>query len=72
MPILGRVKWFDTRKGFGFIEPDDHSEVVFVHYSDILDQGYRELRAGERVRFEITDSPKGKRAIQVERLPNEK
>jgi CspA family cold shock protein len=68
MPTFGSVKWFDGRKGFGFIEKEDGSGDVFVHFTDLVGDGYRTLREGDRVKFEIADSPKGKRAAQVERV----
>jgi CspA family cold shock protein len=67
LAVYGRVKWFDGKKGYGFIEKEDGSGDVFVHYQDIIGDGYRVLREGERVKFEITQSPKGDKAIQVER-----
>ena len=67
MQVYGRVKWFDGKKGYGFIENEDGSGDVFVHYADIVGEGYRALREGERVKFEISQSPKGSKAIKVER-----
>jgi CspA family cold shock protein len=67
MPSYGSVKWFDGKKGYGFIEKEDGSGDVFVHYTDIVGDGYRSLREGDRVKFEITTSPKGEKATQVER-----
>lgn len=64
----GTVKWFDSKKGFGFITKEDNSGDVFVHYLDIAGDGYRTLREGERVQFEITNTPKGEKATKVERL----
>lgn len=61
MPTYGNVKWFDGKKGYGFIEKEDGSGDVFAHYADIAGDGYRTLREGERVKFEITDSQKGKK-----------
>jgi len=66
MPSYGMVKWFDSRKGFGFIEKEDGSGDVFVHFTDLVGEGYRTLREGERVKFEIAESPKGAKAINVE------
>lgn len=66
MPAYGKVKWFDGKKGFGFIEKEDGSGDVFVHYSDIVGEGYRTLKEGERVKFEISKTPKGDKATNVE------
>lgn len=70
MPVVkyGRVKWFDPRKGYGFIELEDGSGDVFVHFSDIIGEGYRTLEEGQKVRFEILDTEKGPKAVKVERL----
>ena len=70
MPVVkyGRVKWFDPRKGYGFIELEDGSGDVFVHFSDIIGEGYRTLEEGQKVRFEILESEKGPKAVKVERL----
>ena len=62
----GTVKWFNTSKGFGFILTDDGQEV-FVHYSDILSDGFRNLTEGEKVTFKIVDNGKGLRAVEVSR-----
>jgi|UniRef100_A0A7C3YP96 CspA family cold shock protein len=64
----GRVKWFDSKKGFGFIEMEDGSGDVFVHYSDITGSGYRSLTEGERVKFEIANTPRGRKAEKVEKV----
>ena len=60
----GSVKWFDTKKGYGFIKQSEGDDV-FVHYSGIMGEGFRSLRAGEEVEFEISDGPKGPQATQV-------
>ncbi|MGB3341351.1 MAG: cold-shock protein [bacterium] len=65
MPF-GTVKWFDSRKGFGFIEKEDGSGDVFAHFQDIAGEGYRSLNEGDRVKFEITQSPKGEKATNIE------
>ena len=69
--VYGKVKWFDGKKGFGFIEKEDGTGDVFVHYQDIIGEGYRVLREGERVKFEITQTPKGDKAVKIERAPND-
>jgi len=61
----GTVKWFNGTKGFGFISPDDGSEDVFVHFSAIQGNGYRELAEGQKVEFETTRGPKGLQASNV-------
>jgi len=62
----GFVKWFDTKKGFGFIEQPG-GEDVFVHYTGIEGDGFRSLRAGEEVEFEVSVGPKGAQATRVVR-----
>lgn len=67
--MQGTVKWFSRTKGYGFITPDGGSEKdVFVHYSAIVGQGFRNLEEGDRVEFEVEDSPKGPQATRVSRL----
>ncbi len=60
----GTVKWFNETKGYGFISRDDGTDI-FVHYSAIEGQGFRSLRQGQRVEFEIASSPRGPRAEKV-------
>jgi CspA family cold shock protein len=64
----GTVKWFNDRKGFGFISPNDSSEDVFVHHSDIVADGYRTLVEGQEVTFELEDGKRGLRAVNVSRV----
>jgi CspA family cold shock protein len=63
----GTVKWFDDRKGYGFITRDG-SDDVFVHFSAIQDQGFKTLNEGQEVEFEIATGPKGAQAINVRKL----
>ncbi|HHF52791.1 MAG TPA: cold-shock protein [candidate division WOR-3 bacterium] len=63
----GRVKWFDSRKGFGFIELEDGSGDVFVHFTDIEGEGYRTLEEGQRVTFEIEQTDRGPKAVHVKK-----
>lgn len=61
----GNVKWFNEAKGFGFITPEDGSKDVFVHFSAILNDGFKTLAEGQRVEFEIVDGAKGPSAANV-------
>lgn len=61
----GKVKWFNEKKGFGFIT-DERGEDIFVHFSAIGGKGFRTLRDGQNVKFEISSSSKGPQAINVE------
>ena len=65
--LTGTVKWFDSKKGYGFITADNGQDV-FVHYTGIVGNGYRTLEEGDRVSFEITESDKGLKAVEVERI----
>jgi CspA family cold shock protein len=66
--INGTVKWFNGDKGFGFIAPDDEGEDVFVHYSAISGDGFRNLDEGDRVELAVEQGPKGLQAANVVRL----
>lgn len=61
----GVVKWFDNKKGYGFIEQDDGQGDVFVHYSAVASEGYKTLEEGQRVSFEVEQGDKGLRAVDV-------
>jgi CspA family cold shock protein len=64
----GTVKWFNDRKGYGFIIPDGMDVDVFVHYSQIQSEGFKTLNEGEKVEFEMFQDAKGARARSVIRL----
>ena len=61
----GQVKWFNNAKGFGFILPDDSNNDLFAHYSSIGMQGYKTLKAGQMVSFDIVEGPKGLHAENI-------
>ena len=61
----GKVKWFDERKGFGFITPDDGGEDLFVHHTNITGQGFRSLSDGQEVEYEVGEGRKGPQATDV-------
>ncbi len=63
--LMGTVRWFSRVKGYGFIKPDDSDKDVFVHYSAIVGDGYRNLDEGQRVEFSIEDTAKGPQAARV-------
>ena len=65
--LEGKVKWFDEKKGWGFIQKEDGSDV-FVHYSAIQDNGFKTLADGQTVEFEIIQGPKGPQASNVSKL----
>lgn len=66
--LEGTVRWFNARKGYGFIDRDDGQGSVFVHYSDIETDGYKSLEEGEHVSFEVIESDKGPKAVRVKRM----
>ena len=63
----GKVKWFNENKGFGFIKQDEGPDV-FVHFSAILEEGFKTLAEGQEVEFEITQSDKGLQAANVSKV----
>ena len=64
----GVVKWFSRVKGYGFIEPEGGDKDVFVHFSAIIGEGYRNLEEGQRVEFSMEETEKGPQAVQVQAL----
>lgn len=61
----GVVKWFNDVKGFGFITPDDGGEELFAHFSAIEMKGFKSLKEGQKVTFEVVEGPKGKQATHI-------
>lgn len=66
--VIGTVKWFSRVKGYGFISPEGGAKDVFVHYSAIVGEGYRNLEEGQRVEFVIEQTDKGPQAARVMEL----
>ena len=65
MAVTGTVKWFNDSKGFGFLTRDDGQKDVFVHFSAIQGEGFKSLVEGQKVEFEVVESPKGPAAENV-------
>jgi CspA family cold shock protein len=64
--VHGTVKWFNDSKGFGFITPSDGSEDLFAHFSAINMNGFKTLKEGQQVTFEVVQGPKGKQASNIQ------
>ncbi len=62
--MKGSVKWFDSKKGYGFITGEDGKEV-FVHFSGIIAEGFKSLNEGQKVEFELSNGAKGEQAVNV-------
>ena len=61
----GTVKWFNDAKGFGFITPDEGGEDLFAHFSSVQTQGFKTLKEGQKVSFDVAQGPKGKQASNI-------
>ena len=66
--MIGKVKWFDSKKGYGFILSDEGKEI-FVHYTGIISEGFKALTEGQNVEFEIGNNDKGVQAVNVTVIP---
>jgi CspA family cold shock protein len=64
--VTGIVKWFNNAKGYGFVTPDDGEQDVFVHFSAISMEGYKTLKEGQKVQFDISEGPKGLHAANLQ------
>jgi len=65
--MTGTVRWFEPKKGYGFIEPEDDAGDVFVHFGSIAGEGPKALEPGEKIQFEVVQAPHGRQATQVRR-----
>jgi len=65
--LKGTVKWFNDKKGYGFIENEDGSDV-FVHFSAVQSAGYKSLNEGQRVEYDVVDGPRGQQASNVQMI----
>ncbi len=68
MSVQGKAKWFNGSKGFGFLEQEDGGKDVFVHFSAIQGDGFRNLNEGDAVEFDIVEGPKGAQAANVRKI----
>ncbi len=69
--IRGKVKWFNNAKGFGFVVPDGSTDDVFAHFSQIRMDGYRSLKPGQTVEFDLIEGEKGKQAQNIQSVVKE-
>jgi len=69
--VQGKVKWFNAAKGYGFINTENDPRDIFVHYSSITMDGYKALKEGEEVEFEMVEGPKGPQAHDVQKINTE-
>jgi CspA family cold shock protein len=67
MAVEGTIKWFNEKKGFGFIQ-QENGDDVFVHYSSIVSDGFRTLAEGQRVQFDVEEGTKGLKAVNVVKI----
>lgn len=68
----GFVKWFNNAKGYGFISPDQgNNEDIFAHFSSIAMEGYKTLKRGQKVEYELSEGPKGLQALEIRPMPEQ-
>ena len=68
----GFVKWFNNAKGYGFISPDmGNDEDIFAHFSAIAMEGYKTLKRGQKVEYELSEGPKGLQALEIRPMPEQ-
>ncbi|MCG8429034.1 MAG: cold shock domain-containing protein CspD [Chromatiales bacterium] len=64
----GTVKWFNNAKGYGFVTPDQGDQDIFIHFSAIVMDGYKTLKEGQKVQFELQEGPKGLHAANLQSI----
>jgi CspA family cold shock protein len=64
----GKVKWFNDKKGYGFIVPEDGSKELFVHHSSIQGEGFKTLKENQEVEYDVENSDKGPKAVNVKKI----
>ncbi|MGB2578265.1 CspA family cold shock protein [Elusimicrobium simillimum] len=64
----GKIKWFNDQKGYGFVTPEDGSADLFVHYQEIQGEGFKTLAEGQSVEFDVAQSEKGPKAVNVRKI----
>ena len=67
MSLKGKIKWYNSKKGYGFIEREDKEKDVFVHASAVRDAGLRFLNEGDEITFEVEDGEKGPAAVKLQK-----
>ena len=65
----GTVKWFNNAKGYGFVTPDEGGQDIFIHFSAIVMDGYKTLKEGQKVQFDLQEGPKGLHAANLQEAP---
>jgi len=68
--VTGTVKWFNNAKGYGFVTPDEGGQDIFIHFSAITMDGYKTLKEGQKVQFELQEGPKGLHAANLQTTPS--
>lgn len=66
---IGIVKWFNNSKGYGFIKADESDDDIFAHFSNVEMEGYKTLKRGQKVSFDVIDGPKGLQAQHIQPIP---
>ena len=67
MSLIGKVKWFNGKKGYGFIEREDKEKDVFVHHTAVRDAGFKSLNEGDQIAFEVENGEKGPSAVNLQK-----